>query len=193
MKKLLKFTKYLKPYWNQVLLAVLLLISVVYMDLSIPRLVQKIIDDGIYQNNMDVIRSTSILMLGFSILSYLVFIIQNILSVQASEAFARDLRLKNLPKIQSLSYGNLDKLKTGDLIVRLTSDINILQQTFRMSMRIGMRGPLLIVGSILLMVRTDPSLTLRIVPILLVTLIFIGVLIAKLGPLLKRFRKNWAI
>jgi len=190
MKKLLKFTKYLKPYWVQVLLAVILLVSVVYMDLSIPRLVQKIIDHGIYQNDMAAIRNTSLIMLGFSVLSTLFSIVQNILSVQASEAFARDLRLRVFEKIQNLSYGNLDKLKTGDLIVRLTSDINILQQTYRMSMRIGMRGPLLIVGSILLMVRTDPSLTLQIVPILLATLVFIGIVIAKLGPLFKKVQKK---
>ena len=98
-------------------------------------------------------------MLGISITSTLFSIGNNSLSVGVGEAFARDLRERIFLKIQELSYGNLDNLKTGNLIVRLTSDIDILQQTFRMSMRIGSRAPLLMIGSIILMVTTDVRLT----------------------------------
>ena len=48
MKKLLEYTKYIKPYWKQTLFAVILLLVVVFLDLTIPRLVQQIIDNGIY-------------------------------------------------------------------------------------------------------------------------------------------------
>ncbi|MCD6355861.1 MAG: ABC transporter ATP-binding protein [Anaerolineaceae bacterium] len=190
MKKLIKYASYMKPYWKQAVLAITLLICVVFMDLSIPRLVQRIIDDGIHQKNMSVVYSTSLIMLGISLLSTLFSIGQNTLSVRAAEAFARDLREAIFVKIQSFSYGNLDQLKTGDLIVRLTSDINILQQTYRMSMRIGLRGPLLIIGSIILMVTTDASLTLKIVPLLVLTILLIIFFISKLGPIFRKVQKN---
>ena len=190
MKKLLKFFTYIKPYWKQALLALILLVCVVFMDLAIPRLVQRIIDDGIYQNNMAVVTTTTLTMLGISVLSTLFSIGNNTLSVQVGEAFARDLREAIFVKIQELTYGNLDQLRTGDLIVRLTSDVSILQQTYRMSMRIGTRGPLLILGSIILMATTNASLTLKIVPLLLLTLFLILLFISIIGPIFRQLQKK---
>ena len=134
---------------------------------------------------MAVVTTTTLTMLGISVLSTLFSIGNNTLSVQVGEAFARDLREAIFVKIQELTYGNLDQLRTGDLIVRLTSDVSILQQTYRMSMRIGSRGPLLIVGSIILMVSTNASLTLRIVPLLLLTLFLILLFISIIGPIFR--------
>jgi len=190
MKKLLHYTKYLKPYWKEIVLAVTMLVVVVFMDLRIPRLVQKIIDDGIYQNNMAVITRTTIQMLIYSVLSTLFSIGNNNLSVMVGEAFARDLREAIFIKIQNLSYGNLDRLKTGDLIVRLTSDINVIQQTYRMSMRIGLRGPLLIIGSLILMVSTDPGLSLSIAPLFVVIIALIFFFVGKLGPIFKTVQQK---
>jgi len=190
MKKLLRYTRYLKPYWKEVLLAVVMLVVVVFMDLRIPQLVQKIIDDGIYQNDMDMISRTTVQMLIISLVSTLFSIGNNNLSVKVGEAFARDLREDLFIKIQQLSYGNLDRIKTGDLIVRLTSDVNVLQQTYRMSMRIGLRGPLLIVGSLILMVSTDLRLSLSIAPLFVVIIALIAFFVGKLGPIFKTVQEK---
>ena len=190
MKKLLEYLKYLKPYWKESVLAMVLLVVVVFMDLAIPRLVQKIIDDGIYQNDMAVVTRTALQMLGISVLSTLFAIGNNNLSVIASESFARDVREEIFVKIQQLSFGNLDQLKTGDLIVRGTSDVNVLQEAYRMSMRIGLRGPLMIIGSLVLMVATDPRLTLSITPLFILIIILIGFFIAKLGPIFKTVQQK---
>ncbi|MDO9545450.1 MAG: ABC transporter ATP-binding protein [Pelolinea sp.] len=190
MKKILKFLSYIKPYRKQAIISMVLLVCVVFMDLAIPRLVQRIIDDGVYQKNMAIVTNTTLIMLGISMLSTIFSIANNTLSVQVGEAFARDLREAIFVKIQKLSYSNLDELKTGDLIVRLTSDINVLQQTYRMSMRIGLRGPLLIIGSIILMFSTNASLTLKIVPLLVLTLALIVLFIAKLGPIFRMVQEK---
>ena len=190
MKKLFKFLSFIKPYWKQVVFAMIFLICVVFMDLTIPRLVQRIIDEGIYKNDLTLVANTTLIMLGISVLSTLFSIGNNMLSVQVGEAFARDLREAIFVKIQELSYANLDQLKTSDLVVRLTSDISVLQQTYRMSMRIGTRGPLLIIGSIFLMVTTNASLTIKIVPLLLLTLLLILLIIWKLGPIFGRLQKK---
>lgn len=190
MNKLLKLGRFLKPYWKESLAALILLTSVVLMDLALPRLVQRIIDEGINQSDMRVVITTALIMLGISLLSMLFSIGNNMLSVKVGEAFARDLRSDLFQKIQKFSYGNLDRLKTGNLIVRLTSDIQVLQQTFRMSLRIGTRAPLLILGSIILMITTDASLTMRILPLLLVTGGLIGFFVAKLSPVFMTVQKK---
>lgn len=190
MKKLLKLVSFVKPYWKQSIMALILLTSVVFMDLAIPRLVQRVIDEGISQNDIRTVLNTTLLMLGISLLSTLFSIGNNMLSVKVGEAFARDLRETLFLKIQKFSYGNLDRLKTGNLIVRLTSDIQVLQQTFTMSLRIGTRAPLLLIGSIVLMITTNVSLTLRILPLLLVTGTLIGFFVAKLSPIFMKVQKK---
>jgi len=190
MNKLLKLGRFLKPYWKESLAALVLLTSVVLMDLALPRLVQRIIDEGINQNDMHVVITTALIMLGISLLSMLFLIGNNLLTVKVGEGFARDLRLELFHKIQKFSHGNLGRLKTGNLIIRLTSDIQALQRTFRMSLRIGMRAPLLIAGSILMMISTDASLTMRILPLLILTGGLIGFFVAKLSPVFMIVQKK---
>ena len=190
MKKLLNLTKYLKPYRKEVVFGLVLLTSTVFLDLMIPRFVQQIIDKGIANDDMRVVLNTSLLMLGVSILSTVFAIANNTLSVRIGEAFARDLRQDLFLKIQQFSYGNLDRLRTGNLIVRLTSDIMVLQRVFRMSLRIGTRGPLMMVGSIVLLISTDAALTLRILPLLIFTGVLIGVFITWLSPIFMKVQKK---
>ena len=72
--------------------------------------------------------NTTLIMLSLSLLSALFSIGMNFFSVSVGEGFARDLRDALFMKIQSFSYGNLDRMRTGQLIVRLTSDISMLQR-----------------------------------------------------------------
>ncbi len=98
MNELRKLLHYVKPYWKQSLLALTLITGGVFMDLAIPRLVQRIIDEGITGGDMSVVTDTTLLMLGISVLSTLFAIGNNFLSVQAGEGFARDLRDASFPK-----------------------------------------------------------------------------------------------
>ena len=64
MDDIFKLTSFVKPYWKRSLAALLLLAGLVLMDLSIPRLIQGIIDQGIKQQNQSVVIHTALLMLG---------------------------------------------------------------------------------------------------------------------------------
>lgn len=183
MKKLLSFAPYLKPYWKQSVAALTLLIAVVIMDLAIPKLIQRIIDQGIAQNNVQVITRTTLIMVSLSLLSAIFSIGMNYFSVTAGEGFARDIRDALFLKIQSFSYGNLDRMRTGQLIVRLTSDISILQRIVRMLLRIGTRAPLLMIGSLILMVSTNPSLAMYISPLILVMGVLIVFFVGRMGAM----------
>lgn len=183
MKDILKLRGFIAPYWKQSLLALFLLTSVVFMDLAIPRLIEQIIDGGIARRNPQVVLNTTLIMLGLTVLSALFAIGNNILSVRVGEGYGRDLRGALFLKIQSFSFGNLDRLQTGQLMVRLTSDIMMMERIVRVSIRIGTRAPLLMVGSIILMVSTDSRLALTILPLLLVTGVVIAIFISRTQPL----------
>jgi len=190
MKDIFKLLHIVKPYWRRSVVALTLLTSLVFMDLSIPRLVQRIIDQGISQHNQAVVIQTSLIMLGISMLSTLIAIGNNITSVQVSENVGRDLRDAIFSKIQSFSYGNLDRMKTGQLIVRLTSDSQAVQRVFQISLRIGTRAPLLMIGSLILMFNTSPSLALTMIPLLIVTSAVIVFFVGKMEPLFRSVQQK---
>jgi len=155
----------------------------VFLDLAIPRLIQRIIDQGITPQNQQVVIQTGLLMLGISVLATLVAIGNNNTSVQVGECVARDLRDALFLKIQTLSYGDLDRMRTGLLMVRLSSDTGAFQRLIQISLRIGTRAPLLMIGSLILMFNTSRSLALTMVPLLLVTTVILVFFIIKTEPL----------
>ncbi len=183
MKHIARLILFIKPYRKRAFAALVLLTSLVFLDLSIPRLVQRIIDQGISQHNQPLVIQTAALMIGISILSTLIAVGNNIFSIQVGESVARDLREALFLKIQEYSFGDLDRQKTGPLMVRLTSDINALKTLTQMTLRIGTRAPLLMIGSLILMINTSPDLALSMLPLLLVTSAIIVFFIIKMEPL----------
>jgi len=160
------------------------------MDLAIPRLIQRIIDQGINALNMQVVIVTTIIMLIISALQTLFAIGNNLLSIQVGESVARDLREALFLKIQSFSFGNLDHLNTGQLMVRLSSDTTAFQRMVQVSLRIGTRAPLLMIGSLILMFVTDSHLALMVLPVLLATAIVIVFFVSRMGPLFLTVQKK---
>jgi ATP-binding cassette subfamily B protein len=187
IKKLLPFVK---PYWKRSLVALVLLIAVVLMDLSLPRLIQLIIDQGINGGNVRVVISTTVIMLAISGLQTLFAIANNLFSIQVGESVARDLREALFLKIQSFSFGNLDHINTGQLMVRLSSDTTAFQRMVQVSLRIGTRAPLLMIGSLILMFVTDSHLALIILPVLLATSLVIIFFVSRMGPLFLTVQKK---
>jgi ATP-binding cassette, subfamily B, multidrug efflux pump len=183
MANVRKLWPFVRPYWRPALGALILLTTLVFLDLSIPRLIQRIIDQGVRQNNQAVVLQTAAVMLCISVLSTLIAIGNNYLSVRVGESVARDLREAIFLKIQSFSFGNLDRQRTGTLMVRLTSDSSNVQRLVQVSLRIGTRAPLLMIGSFILMVTTSSRLALILTPILLVTMAVIVFFIVKMEPL----------
>ena len=185
MKIIFKLIVFVKPYWRRAVLALILLTVQVFLDLAIPRLIQKIIDQGIQTQNQQVVIQTGLLMLGISALSAFIAIGNNNLSVHVGESVARDLREALFLKIQSFSFGNLDQMKTGQLMVRLTSDTSACQRLVQISLRIGTRAPLLMIGSLMLMINTSPSLALTMLPLLLITSVMIVFFVSKMETLFR--------
>ena len=183
MRNIFRLTAFVKPYRKQALVSLLLLTAVVGMDLSIPRLIQKIIDQGIHQRNQQVVIDTGLLMLGITLLSVFFAVGSHILSVRVGESVARDIREALFLKIQSFSFGNIDRLNTGQLMVRLSSDTSAVQRVAQVSLRIGTRSTLLMIGSLTLMIKTSSSLALTILPLLLITSALIIFFVVKMEPL----------
>jgi ATP-binding cassette subfamily B multidrug efflux pump len=190
MNHVIKLLPFVKPYWRRAVVSLVLLTSIVFGDLAIPRLIQRIIDQGITAHNQAVVLQTSLWMLAISVLSTIFAVGNNIFSVQVGESVARDLRDALFCKIQTLSYGDLDRQKTGQLMVRLTSDASALQRLVQVSLRIGTRAPLLMIGSLILMIKTSPNLALTMLPLLLITMGGVVFFAVKMEPLFRSVQQK---
>lgn len=190
MSALIGLMRFLKPYKRKAVLSMILLALVVVVDLSIPRLVQVIIDQGVVKKDLQIILNTSIIMVGASILSALLAIANTIFSVRTAQSFAADVRKAVYHKIQSFSFRNLDDFPTGRLLVRLTSDINQLQIMVLISLRMLIRAPLLIVGSVALMIATNQQLAIMMLLILPVTLVFTVIFVRIAQPIFLKVQKK---
>ncbi len=183
MKSLQRMLRFVKPYWKESVLALVLLVGMVASDLLIPRLTQRVVDAGIAQQDMRVILTTSLLMLGAAVLSAAFAVANTILSVRVGQNVGADLRSSLVRKVQTFSFGNLDRIQTGQLLVRATSDVNQVQMVVMMSLRILTRAPLWMVGSIIMLILTSPRLALIMVVLAPIILGLMGIFATKARPL----------
>ena len=183
MKSLRRMFRFVKPYQKNAILAMVLLLGVVVADLLIPRLTQRVIDEGIARQDMGVIASTALLMLGAAVLSALFSVGNTLLSVRVAMGVGTDLRSAIVRKVQTFSFGNLDRVQTGQLLVRTTSDVNQVQMIVLMSLRMLTRAPLWMIGSVVMLITTSPQLALLMLALLPVILVMIGFFLVKARPL----------
>jgi ATP-binding cassette subfamily B multidrug efflux pump len=185
MRDIRRLLGFVRPYARLAVLALVMLIALVAMDLAIPRLIQRVIDEGIAKRDRGVVVQTALAMLGISALSTMVAVANNGFSVRVGEGVARDLREALFLRIQHYSFGNLDRQKTGQLLVRLTSDVSAVKALTQISLRIGTRAPLLMLGSLVLMFTTSRRLALTMVPLLAVTTLLIAFFVVRMEPLFR--------
>ncbi|UCD73639.1 MAG: ABC transporter ATP-binding protein, partial [Candidatus Bathyarchaeota archaeon] len=190
MNDLRRILNYLKPYAKEAILATILLAFVVVADLSIPRLVQVIIDEGVVERDATIILRTGFLMIGASILSALFMVGNTIYSVKASRGLEADLRKSVFEKIQSFSFGNLDDFTTGQLLTRLTSDLNQVRIVAVLSLRMLIRAPLMFIGSIGIMYATNATLTNTMLALLPITMTLVALFIRIVQPLFKAVQER---
>ncbi|MFD5017311.1 ABC transporter ATP-binding protein [Paenibacillus sp. NPDC058367] len=157
-----KLKSYLRPYWLWSVLAPLMMMLEVFMDLLQPTLMASIVDHGIMTKDLSHIYSTGLTMLGVAFVGLIGGVGCTVFSSIASQNFGNDLRINLFEHIQKFSNKNLDQLKTGSLITRLTNDVVQLQTFVQMILR-NIRSPLLLIGSLIMAIRISPSLTLILV------------------------------
>ena len=186
----LKLARFVKPYWRWAALAPLLMMLEVAMDLLQPRMVQRIVDDGIARLDLNVVIQTGLLMVLLAVVGAPGGIFNGFFAEKTALAFAADLREALFRKVQTFSFRNLDDLDTGQLITRLTNDVTQLQEAIVMILRMLVRAPLLLVGSLIMAVITSPQLAflpLVLIPIVLVAVVLI---VRKATPLFTKVQER---
>jgi len=182
MKSLRRIFGFVKPYKWQAILALVLLAGMVVADLAIPRLTQTVIDEGIDKQDMQVVGNSALMMLGAALLSAVFAIANTLLSVRVAMNTATDIRSAIVRKVQTFSFGNLDRIQSSQLLTRTTSDINMVMMMVLMSLRILTRAPLWLIGSVFMLITTSGQLAWLILVMMPIIGVLVGIFASKARP-----------
>ncbi len=177
MRSMRRLIRFMAPYRVWALVAPALMALEVAMDLAQPRLLQTIVDVGIANQDGALVLHTLVIMIGVALVGAVGGIGCTIYATRAALSFGADVRAELFRRVQQLSFSDLSRLETGGLVTRLTNDVDQVQQAAAMLLRILVRAPLLVMGSLIMAVITSPRLSLLIFglsPLLIATFVIVA-------------------
>ena len=149
------------------------------VELMQPLVIAGIIDDGIVAGDRDVIIQLGILLMVLSLIAFASGVANSYFAAHVSQSFSFDLRRSVYGRIQSFSLAMFNKFPASGLITRLTSDVTLVQQILFMSLRIMLRAPLLVIGSMIMAFVVNPKLAIYLVIVFPVLLAFLYIMVKK--------------
>jgi len=178
-------------YKKWAILSPLSITGEVAMEVLIPTVTAKIIDDGIKKGNVKYVALMGLLMVAMSLCSLFFGALAGRLSAVAAMGFAKNLRSALFHKVQDFSFANVDKFSTASLTTRLTTDVTNIQNAFMMFIRTAFRAPIMLICALIAAFRMNASLSavfMCAVPVLAVIVIMI---MTKAHPRFKAMLTNY--
>ena len=183
MRGLARVIRYVGPYKWMAVLGLVTTILPVLMELVTPRMVQFIIDQGIRAGDMVAVWQGSGVMLLAALGGAATTIGQGIARAQISQGIAFDLRNDMFRHIQRFSFANLDRMQTGQLMTRVSSDVDVARMFLSAGLALLLRTVLMVIGSLAMMLIIDWQLSLVMVAMLVLSGTVIFWLLRVVGPL----------
>jgi len=187
---LFKLVKYLKPYIKQVTLGPAFKLFEAILELMIPLLMAKLIDNGVKVNNPSYIYMMGGMMIAIAIIGAgSAYVCQYYASI-ASQGFGTTMRNMLFKKVQSFSFNEIDKLSTPSLINRITSDVIQLQFAVAMLIRLVVRVPFLCIGGLIMAMFINLKLSLVLLVAMPLFVLVIYFIMSRTIPLYKTVQKK---
>ncbi len=183
MTSLRQMVRFLRPYHFILFMGLALVVLPVAMELLVPWLLRAIIDDGIRAGDMTTIWWGALVMLGSAVLGALATLGQGYYRARLSQWLAFDMRNELFDHVQRLSFANLDQMQTGQLMTRLSSDVDTVRMFTSAGVALLLRAILMIAGSVVMMIYTDARLSLIVLVLLAVAAVVIRTIMRLAQPL----------
>ena len=188
--KRIRLISYLKPYWLFALLSPLLMIGEVVVDLMQPKLMARIVDEGVLGQNISVIIHTGIQMLLLVIVGGFMGVMCAYTASVASQGFGNDVRIDAFNKVMKLSLQQTDKFTTGSLVTRMTNDITTVQELVQSILRMFVRAPIFLIGGLVMCLRLNVNFGYVVLFSLPIQILIIVMIVWKANPLFTSVQKK---
>lgn len=187
VKKLLFYTK---GYRKWIALGVLCSIGESVAELFLPLLMADIVDIGIQGGDQAFILQTGIKMILLALFALLMGVGAAVLGSAASQGFGANLRAAQYEKVQGYAFSNLERFSTASLITRLTTDVNTVQMTLMMGIRMMVRAPVMMITALIFAITISRELSEVFWVAIPLLVLLVGGIIAVVGPLFTKLQQR---
>ena len=177
----------IKAYKWQVLASLIMTGLMVTSSLLQPRYLQEVLEALLTGDN-EAIYTIGFWLILVALIGLVAGGINVVLAAYIAQGVSSDLREDAFRKIQTFSYANIEKFNAGNLVVRMTNDINQIQNVVMMTFQILFRLPILFIGSFILAVVTLPSLWWVLVLMVVLIVAMTGLMMGMMGPRFAKFQ-----
>ena len=183
MRKLLK---YMKGYGKECVLGPFFKLLEASFELLIPLVVAKIVDTGIWNQDMGYIIKMCLVMISLGIVGLACSLTAQFFAAKAAVGFASRLRHSVMAHMLGLSYETIDTVGTSTMVTRMTSDINQVQSGVNLTLRLLLRSPFVVFGAMIMAFTIDAQAALIFVALIpLLCLVVFGIMLITM-PMYKR-------
>ena len=176
----------LREYKRGSILTILLSILEAAFEILIPLRMADLIDQGIDLGNMAAVWKFGIAILIFAALQLLTGVLSAHIAAKTSVGFSANLRQDMYDNVQTFSFSNIDKFSTASIVTRLTTDVTNIQNAYQMLIRMAVRGPVMLVFSMIVSFRINTTIALIFLAVIPIMALLLLLIIRKVGPLFNR-------
>ncbi|WP_294144720.1 ABC transporter ATP-binding protein [uncultured Clostridium sp.] len=145
-----RYKKYVTPYLSAFIIGPLMMLTEVFGEIMLPKLMSMIINNGVAERDAGYIIRIGFVMILTTVLMAAGGILGAYFSAKASISFTSDLRKDVFSRVQQFSFKNIDEFSTGSLVTRLTNDIQQVQNVMMMGLRLMLRAPGMLIGALIM-------------------------------------------
>lgn len=141
-------------------LTILLSILEAAFEITIPLCMAKVIDEGIDPGNMNAVWKYGLILLAFALFQLVTGVLSAHIAARTSAGFCANLRQDMYDNVQTFAFSNIDKFSTASIVTRLTTDVTNIQNAYQMLIRMAIRGPVMLVFSMIVSFRINSTIAL---------------------------------
>ena len=181
----------LREYKKGSILTILLSVLEAAFEILIPLRMADLIDQGIDLGNMAAVWKFGIAILIFAALQLLTGVLSAHVAAKTSVGFSANLRQDMYDNVQTFSFSNIDKFSTASIVTRLTTDVTNIQNAYQMLIRMAVRGPVMLVFSMIVSFRINTTIALIFLAVIPIMALLLLLIIRKVGPLFGRVFRTY--
>ncbi len=183
--------KHIEGYKRETILTPILVALEVLLDILIPFLMSKMVNEGISTGDMGTVWKYGLLMFLAALFALITGGLSGRYAAIASAGFAKNLREAEFNNIQNFAFSNIDEYSTGGLITRLTTDVTNVQNSFQMIIRVAVRAPLNFLMALVMVFYLSSEIGFGLLIILIILAVSLFFLIRKAGPTFNEMFKKY--
>lgn len=158
----------------------------VIFEIVIPLCMSNLIDSGIEKSNMSMVWKFGILLLVFALLQLATGMLAAYTAAKASTGFSANLRQDMYDNMQTFAFSNIDRFSTASIVTRLTTDVTNVQNAYQMIIKLAVRGPVMLIVSMIVSFRINRQISLIFLAIVPVLGVLLALIVRKVHPVFEK-------